>query len=85
MKDKALTPDDFPAHHAEWAHRDHLLIAWGLLHGGMVVDLPRSELSLSRESPAFIAFTLDDFGLPILTPELRKRLGDEWRKWRDAR
>ena len=80
-----LTPDDFPAHHAEWTHRDHMLIAWAMIQGDMVVDLPRAELSLSYESPAFIAFDFDDFGLPILTPELRQHLGDEWRKWRDAR
>ena len=82
-----LTPDDFPAHHPEWVQRDHMLIAWAqawnlIRLSGMATKNPELTWVDGERFGGFL--TLDLFGLPILTPELRKRLGDEWRKWKDA-
>ncbi len=84
MSSRKITAADFPAHHPEWVQRDHMLLAWAMIHNNMVFDVRHSELSLSYESPAFVKVALDPFGLPVLTPELRQRLGNEWRKWKDS-
>ena len=83
-----LTRDDFPTVHAEWTHRDHMLIAWALCHNRMIFDRTETRMrtvAMDARNAKWLAVTLDPFGVPILTPELRQRLGDEWRKWRDAR
>ena len=68
---------------------DHTLIAWGLAHGFIECACSGATGDAAIRSVDFgIEFEwakLDDFGLPILTPNLRKRLDDEWRKWSKAR
>ncbi len=82
-----MTPDDFPAHHPEWVQRDHMLIAWaqayGLLffHSGIEGSDDDLLPAILVANGAWTDVDLDPSGLPILTPELRQHLGDEWRKW----
>ncbi len=61
---------DFPKHHPEWIQRDHMLVAWAYTHSSRAVQHPLGYLDL--------------YGIPILTPELRKILGDEWHNWKEA-
>ena len=97
-----MTPDDFPAHHPEWVQRDHMLIAWAMVHSDACAGETCIDASVWRGSngdewvvefysgkagewESLVSSRFDPFGLPILTPELRTRLGDEWRKWKDTR
>ncbi len=83
-----LTAADFPAHHPEWVQRDHMLIAWAMFSS---LRWRMKRLGTGAEITHFTCNNisvyvvhLDPFGLPILTPELRQRLGDEWRKWKES-
>ncbi len=89
MKPGKITTADFPAHHPEWVHRDHMLIGWGMVHGLMMaVKLEASDkrlcIGFAHDGFEWIEVDADPYGLPILTPELRQSLGAEWRKWKDS-
>ena len=63
-----MKPHNLPPIHPEWVQRDHMLIAWAYTHNDeRYVNYPNGGI--------------DSFGIPILTPEMRKHLGDEWYKW----
>ena len=84
-----LTRDDFPTVHAEWTHRDHMLIAWALAHRLIILRGPEGyctgwDIAFPSEHTQSFAVVLDDFGLPVLSEKMRRRLGDEWRRWKDS-
>ena len=64
---------------------DPVLIAWAMVHGGFrgFEKLKNGRFKAFVLGFKTMFFDIDPFGLPVLTPELRRHLGDKWQKWKD--